>query len=229
MHQYIASFALTIRPRGGWRPVHKSRLEFWLTKHAEKWEIWREEAREGEEDTSHIHGAVQLKNKGTRADFCKDSLIRALGLSKDERKVALAGIKDLYDVEFLDEYASKGGELETQLEAPATQWLFADPSMKLVKNKNVQLHDILSVLWPEMSRYSEEERRVLSVNELQHMICVAAAQDKLKMPNPNALRQQAATLQLYLANGGSLVMNHRAAKTVRDCAIEMDEGAAPSV
>lgn len=219
--QYVASFALTLRPRGGWKHLHKARLEYWLDKYASRWEFWVEEVAD-EECSRHIHGAVQLKNKCTRFDFIKESLIKALGLSKDERRVALNGIKDLYDVEWLDTYASKGGVLETAKESDE-DWLFADPGMKLVKNKNVQIHDMLSVLWPQLDQFPDEQRRMLSLQELQGLITSAAAKDLLKMPNRNQLRNQADVLQMYLQNGGVFEPNARQAKTVTDAANQMDE------
>ena len=149
INDYTKCFALTYRPSNGIKPVDEARLEHWLNKHADQWEIYEELAAETDDErTRHLHGRVLLK-KEMRWDKIKVSLINWLRLELAQKKVLQQGIKHLYDNW---DYAAKECLCWSKLLEDEDGWtpFYADPEKKTSKKKNAQVEWYLRLVYEPM-------------------------------------------------------------------------------
>tara|TARA_A100001015_G_scaffold30170_1_gene33611 strand:+ start:229 stop:864 length:636 start_codon:yes stop_codon:yes gene_type:complete len=188
-NDYTKSFALTFRPSGGVKHIHEIRMEAWLFKHAEQYEIF-EETKEDDPATLHWHGRVLL-NKEMRWDKLKVSLINWLRLELAEKKVLQQGIKHLYD-EW--DYAGKDGHAIFKNITDEDKWVYADPGKKVKKKVNAQIEYYYALIIGDIRNTSD-------VTEFEIMNCIMPhwVNGRVEMPKTESARKELVkSLRLFI-------------------------------
>lgn len=181
--QKYKTFAITFRPRDGVTNDQIAKMEKWLRRHAEYHHLITEK----EDLERHIHCGFVKKNESTVSNM--RALMKGLfkGISAEESRVLSAGVKIMYNEDWLSSYLNKGDDtvvISTNLPEAGHLESYFPPKPIVSDNRtrkcSAYYHD-LEKLWYEHQGpdvvYNTENARNFLFNLMYNLRCIPVIRD----------------------------------------------------